>query len=50
MIIESYFLGSKYDLEKTWLLREATAFVQPSTLEGLSDCLALKLSRWIRRP
>ena len=32
-------LGSRYGAEKAWLLRHATVFVQPSTIEGLPIAL-----------
>jgi glycosyltransferase involved in cell wall biosynthesis len=32
-------LGSRYGAEKAWLLRNATVFVQPSTIEGLPIAL-----------
>ena len=32
-------LGSRYGAQKTWLLRNARAFVQPSTIEGLPIAL-----------
>lgn len=33
------FLGPRYGAEKAWLLRNASVFVQPSTLEGLPIAL-----------
>lgn len=33
------FVGSRYGAEKSWLLRNAAVFVQPSTIEGLPIAL-----------
>jgi glycosyltransferase involved in cell wall biosynthesis len=41
-------VGPQYDGEKTWLMRNATAFVQPSSIEGLPIALleALRAGRF----